>query len=393
VLLALLIAAGGAVGWTLLRDPGAASLSEIMGGTPGKPSEGAGKRPSGPEEVKVPGVEGSTGQAARERLADAGFEVGVRPRKSPQEDDGRVLEQSVPSGQEAEEGSEILLTVGEAPQVAKVPDLVGLGYSEAENKLEEAGLLLGGVREASSETVPAGVIMKQDPPPGTTLEPDSSYVYLTTSVGPPETANTAGAAGQQSGVSGASQPNTSSTAASSAAAVSEEAAVAAAVRGHYAAIGAGNFEEAYSYFGPTFRSQHDEASWIAGEQSYEIQGSTIHSLTVDEVSATTATATVDVSFVDNTGTPRFVIVWSLVKEGGAWKLDSQLSAQRVTGPQPDISSAPSVAPAASPSASPTLSDAGMPPVRTENESPSELAKGNQSGIYHGAGSLLRRYHP
>jgi eukaryotic-like serine/threonine-protein kinase len=398
VLLALLIAAGGAVGWTLLRDPGAASLSEIMGGTPGKPSEGAGKRPSGPEEAKVPGVEGSTGQAARERLADAGFEVGVRPRKSSQEDDGRVLEQSVPSGQEAEEGSEILLTVGEAPQVAKVPDLVGLGYSEAENKLEEAGLLLGGVREASSETVPAGVIMKQDPPPGTTLEPDSSYVYLTTSVGPPETANTAGAAGQQSGVSDASQPNTSSTAASSAAAVSEEvvseeATVAAAVRGHYAAIGAGNFEEAYSYFGPTFRSQHDQASWIAGEQSYEIQGSTIHSLTVDEVSATTATATVDVSFVDNTGTPRFVIVWSLVKEGGAWKLDSQISAQRVTEPQPDISSAPSVAPTASPSASPTPSDAGMPPVRTENEPPSELAKGNQSGIYHGLDSLLRRDHP
>jgi hypothetical protein len=242
------------------------------------------------------------------------------------------------------------------------------------------------------------VIMKQDPPPGTTLEPDSSYVYLTTSVGPPETANTAGAAGQQSGVSGASQPNTSSTAASSAAAVSEEAvseeaAVAAAVRGHYAAIGAENFEEAYSYFGPTFRSQHDQASWIAGEQSYEIQGSTIHSLTVDEVSATTATATVDVSFVDNTGTPRFVIVWSLVKEGGRWKLDSQLSAQRVTEPQPDISSAPSVAPTASPSAYPTPSDAGMPHVRTENEPPSELAKGNQSGIYHGAGSLLRRYHP
>jgi hypothetical protein len=105
--------------------------------------------------------------------------------------------------------------------------------------------------------------------------------------------------------------------------------VAVTVQSHYEAIGAGNFEEAYSHFGPTFRSQHDEASWIAGERSYEIQSSTIHSLTVDEVLETTATATVDVSFVDNTGTPRFVIVWSLVKEGGQWKLDSQLSAQRV----------------------------------------------------------------
>src|SRR3712207_7341456 len=119
--------------------------------------------------------------------------------------------------------------------------------------------------------------MKQDPPPGTTLEPDS-YVYLTTSVGPPDTASaaSAAAAGQGSGVSG-SQRNPSAEA------PSEEAAVAGAVRGHYEAIGRGDFEEAYSYFGPTFRSQHDAASWIAGEESYEIQSSTIHSLTVEEV--------------------------------------------------------------------------------------------------------------
>jgi eukaryotic-like serine/threonine-protein kinase len=318
-LLALLIAAGGAVGWTLLRDPGAASLPEILSGTPEEPSDGAGQEPAGPEKVEVPGVVGLGEQEARERLAEAGFEVGVRSHESPEEDAGRVLEQSVPGGEQAEEGSEIVLTVGEAPEVAKVPDVVGLGYSEAENKLEEAGLLLGGVKEAPSETVPEGVIMKQNPPPGTTLDADS-YVYLTTSVGPPDTGTSA--AGQESGVTG-SQQNPSGEA------PSEEAAVAAAVQGHYEAIGRGDFEEAYSYFGPTMRSQYGEADWIAAEQSYEIQSSTIHSLTVDEVSSTTATATVDVSFVDNTGNPRFVIVWSLVKEGRAWKLDSQLSAQRV----------------------------------------------------------------
>jgi hypothetical protein len=169
--------------------------------------------------------------------------------------------------------------------------------------------------------------------------------------------------------------------------------VAGAVRGHYEAIGRGNFEEAYSYFGPTFRSQHDAASWIAGEQSYDIQDSTIHSLTVDQVMGTTATATVDVSFVDNTGTPRFVIVWSLVKEGGRWKLDSQLSAQREMEPQPGSSPSPTATSTASSSATPTPSDAGMQHVRTVNEPPSQLAKGNQSGNYHGIDSLLRRDHP
>jgi hypothetical protein len=313
-LLALLSAVGSAVGWNSLRASGAASVPEILRGAPGGPSVGAGKKLSRPEEVKVPGVEGATGQEARERLAEAGFETEIRPWKSPEEDAGRVLEQSVPGGKEAEEDSKILLTVGETPEVARVPDLVGLSYTEAENKLEEAGLLLGGVKEVPSETVPAGVIMKHDAPPGTTLDPNS-YVYITTSVGPPDTANAGGR--QEGGVTG-SQPVPSGEEAPS-----EETAVAAAIQGHYEAIGAGNFEGAYSYFGPTFRSQHDEASWIAGEQ---------------------------------------------------WKLDEQISAQRVTEPQPDSAPAPTVTPTASASASPTPSGAGVLPVREENEPPSHLVK-------------------
>jgi hypothetical protein len=90
-------------------------------------------------------------------------------------------------------------------------------------------------------------------------------------------------------------------------------------------------------------------------------------LTVEKVSGMTATATVDVSFVDNTGTPRFVIVWGLVKEGGQWKLDEQFSAQRGTEFPPDNSPAPIANPTASPSASPAPSGAGVPPIREANE--------------------------
>jgi beta-lactam-binding protein with PASTA domain len=144
----------------------------------------AGAKLSEPEKVKVPGVENATEQEAQERLADAGLETEIRLRNSPQKDAGRVLEQSLQEGKAAEKGSRVLLAVGEAPEVAKVPDLVGLSYPEAENYVEESGFLLGGVQEAHSDTVPAGMIMKQDPPPGTTLE-RNTYVYLTTSVGPP----------------------------------------------------------------------------------------------------------------------------------------------------------------------------------------------------------------
>jgi serine/threonine-protein kinase len=310
---------GGTVGWNLWGDFGE---GDVPGGAQGPPQgayEGADREPPAPQEVKVPGVVGLTEQEARERLAEAGFGVEVKHRESSEEDTGKVLEQSIPSGKDAEEGSKILLTIGKAPEPVSVPDLVGLSYPEAENKLQEAGFLLGGVEEAPSDTVPAGVIMKQDPPPGNEQDPNS-YIYLTTSVGPSEGSSASG--GQGSGAIGSQHGASGETS-------SEEEAVAAAVRSHYGAIGTGDFEEAYSYFGPTFRSQHDQASWIEGEQSYQIQSTTINSLEVNEITGDTATATVDVTVLDNTGTPRFFIVWNLVKEGGEWKLEYQLSARRI----------------------------------------------------------------
>ena len=178
VVLAALIAMLGVVGWGLLQN---------LGGLPGVAGEGHRERPegagSGEERVEVPTLEGLGEKEARERLGDAGFEMAVRSRESSQQDTDTVLAQSVADGKEVWKGSKIVLTVGEGPKVSRVPDLVGLTYAEAEGRLEEAGLLLGGVKEVSSASVPAGVIADQDPPAGTTLEPDS-YVYLTTSVGP-----------------------------------------------------------------------------------------------------------------------------------------------------------------------------------------------------------------
>jgi eukaryotic-like serine/threonine-protein kinase len=174
---AALIAVLGVAGWGLLRDPGAS-------GAPGEPPEGPKRAQSGPKRVEVPAVEGLAAREARERLDQAGFHVRVRYQKSPEKGNGKVLRQSVAGEKRANKGSKILLTVGEGPGDAKVPNLVGLTYSEAENELQQMKLPLGGVKEIPSETVPAGVIVAQDPPSGTTLEPDS-YVYLTTSVGPP----------------------------------------------------------------------------------------------------------------------------------------------------------------------------------------------------------------
>ena len=180
-----LIAVLGVAGWVLLRDPGGADMPGPAGGAPEEPPKGADRARPGPRAVAVPAVEGLAAQEARERLTEAGFDVGVRHREGPEEAAGEVLEQSVAGGKEADEGSKILLTVGEGPEVVQTPNLVGLTYPQAEIELERAGLLLGGVKEAPSETAPAGVIVAQDPAPGTDLD-QGSYLRLTTSVGPPE---------------------------------------------------------------------------------------------------------------------------------------------------------------------------------------------------------------
>lgn len=101
----------------------------------------------------------------------------------------------------------------------------------------------------------------------------------------------------------------------------EESGIAEALYGHYEARGRGDFEAAYSYFGPTYRSQEPQDTWVSEQETYDVESSTINSLEVEEAGETTATATVDVSFEDNTGTPRFLLTWSLVKEDGEWKLD------------------------------------------------------------------------
>jgi serine/threonine protein kinase len=176
---AVLAIALGIGGYSLLRD----GFPGVLRGSVGDSQKTADRARAGDEEIEVPSVKDLGEREARKRLNEAGFQVEVRPRESPEEDDGRVLEQSVAGGDRARVGSKIMLAVGEGPQVTRVPDLVGLTYEEAEDQLERAGLPLGGVSEVASETVPAGVISSQVPQAGSTLE-RGSYVYLTTSIGP-----------------------------------------------------------------------------------------------------------------------------------------------------------------------------------------------------------------
>jgi serine/threonine-protein kinase len=133
---------------------------------------------------EVPKVVGLTEEQARGRLAEEGFGAAVERRASAEEDEGKVLEQSVPAGKEVERGSRIALAVGSGPRTVTAPDLVGLTPTEAEKKLEEVGLKPGESKEAPSEEMPEGEVSAQDPAAGRKTEAGGE-VDLTLSSGPP----------------------------------------------------------------------------------------------------------------------------------------------------------------------------------------------------------------
>ena len=82
-------------------------------------------------------------------------------------------------------------------------------------------------------------------------------------------------------------------------------------------------------FSPTYRQLEGRRAWISSERTYGITASTINYLEVTYADSITAAATVDMTFQNDTGAPRFLVTWILTKQDGAWKLDQQTSAERL----------------------------------------------------------------
>src|SRR5215212_1990506 len=77
----------------------------------------------GPEMAKVPDVVGKPRNQAEKVLKSDGFNLEVRMRQSSMVDAGNVVQQSPSGGDEAKRGSEVAITIGEAPPSQKKPTL------------------------------------------------------------------------------------------------------------------------------------------------------------------------------------------------------------------------------------------------------------------------------
>jgi serine/threonine-protein kinase len=129
-----------------------------------------------PANVAVPAVIGADVDAATVTLEDAGLEVETTAFPSAQRP-GTVVEQDPRAGEEAEEGSTVLLSVSAGPGTAKVPRVEGLSERKATRRLDRAGFRVD-PEEQFSEQVPAGRAIGTEPEPGTRLEQDQIVTLL-----------------------------------------------------------------------------------------------------------------------------------------------------------------------------------------------------------------------
>ncbi len=133
--------------------------------------------------VEVPDVFEFTEQDARSLLNEKGFSsIRTELIFSGDVEPGKVVEQDPAAGQDAPLSAQITLRVSQGADTRVVPDVAGRPTDEAQNILEQAEFNVAQSQE-NSASVPAGTVIRTDPPANTSLEKGST-VTLFVSVGP-----------------------------------------------------------------------------------------------------------------------------------------------------------------------------------------------------------------
>lgn len=138
-----------------------------------------------PSSVSVPNLTGLTQSGAEATLSASGLAVGsVTQAFSNTVPAGQVISQTPASGTLVTGGTNVSFVVSQGPPPpVSVPNVVGMSRTEAESAITGAGLSVGNVTEEFSSTVPAGLVISQNPSSGTSVSA-STAVNLVISRGP-----------------------------------------------------------------------------------------------------------------------------------------------------------------------------------------------------------------
>jgi serine/threonine-protein kinase len=122
---------------------------------------------SGPAQVSVPEVTGSSEAEAKAALKAAGLKLGtVTHQPSNEVAAGMVIAQSPLAGTQLAAGQAVDLTVAQAPKEVAVPEVVGQNEAAAAASLGRAGFNPKAVARAVSDPTQVGIVLKQSPVAG-----------------------------------------------------------------------------------------------------------------------------------------------------------------------------------------------------------------------------------
>ena len=130
-----------------------------------------------PDQRRVPDVVGDRSERATQRLQNAGFEVAIVPIRSDTVEEDRVADQDPAGGEEADEGSEVTLSVSSGPGEASVPLVQGLSAEEAEDRLRDAGFP-SERRPEFSDAVARGEVIGTSPEGGTSVRRGTTVTLI-----------------------------------------------------------------------------------------------------------------------------------------------------------------------------------------------------------------------
>jgi serine/threonine-protein kinase len=144
---------------------------------------------AGPEAVEVPDVRGLSLDEARGILEDVGLSVGkITKSDEPDVEQDEVISSDPASGTQAEAGSKVNLEVGTGR--VKVPNVVGMTQSAAQNALSQAGLEYETSFE-QTDSSKEGTVVEQDPNDGEPVDQGSTVkIVIAQAPAPTVTATT-----------------------------------------------------------------------------------------------------------------------------------------------------------------------------------------------------------
>ncbi|MFG3076825.1 Stk1 family PASTA domain-containing Ser/Thr kinase [Streptomyces sp. NPDC048225] len=135
--------------------------------------------------TKVPPLLSKSEAQARDRLDDAGLDVGkVKHAYSDTVERGKVISTDPKVGDRIRKNDSVSLTVSDGPDTVKLPDMSGYRLDRARSLLEDEGLEPGMVTREFSDEAAEGFVISTEPGSGTTVRAGSA-VALVVSKGSP----------------------------------------------------------------------------------------------------------------------------------------------------------------------------------------------------------------